>query len=134
MTSRKWEKRSSQEKIYKIAEYCGAKWVRLAKQVNEIGEKRSLVMPDDPSFPDDPDFNLPIADGSEQICLIHVLPNYLSDLNAMHEVEMSLPDDKLCKYDTTLWSMCFAASGKTGAIHASAEQRAEAFVLTMEPE
>ena len=59
------------------------------------------------------------------------LPDYLNDLNAMHEAEeiinqrdlrveyMEALDDLACQ-----WGLC----------HATAAQRAEAFVLTLEPE
>ena len=117
---------TGQEKIYRIAEYCGAKWVRLADKE----PKRSLVMPDDPSFPNDPDFSLPIADGSEQICQIHALPNYLSDLNAIHEaVEKVLFVERYPFYDHILQRIMGGEFAFTS--RATAKQRADALLEVM---
>ena len=60
------------------------------------------------------------------------LPNYPQDLNAMHEVEDALTEEQYNRFCDILWNMCGGASGKFGAIHSTARQRAEAFVLTME--
>jgi hypothetical protein len=59
------------------------------------------------------------------------LPDYLNDLNAMHEVEESLggsTDYKWSGYCTHLLDVC----GEMGSrIHATAAQRAEAYLRTI---
>ena len=59
---------------------------------------------------------------------IHGLPDYLNDLNAMHEAEKVLTLPERRKYRKTLLGHCEPASI---AIHATAAQRAEAFLLTI---
>ena len=57
------------------------------------------------------------------------LPDYLNDLNAMHEVEASLfgrNDWSACKYERLLTRMT-----SSWAWHATAAQRAEAFLRTI---
>lgn len=58
-------------------------------------------------------------------------PDFLNDLNAMHEAVNSLPEASYNLFCDVLWNLCGGASGLTGAINATAEQRAEAFVLIM---
>ena len=60
------------------------------------------------------------------------IPDFSQDLNAMYEVEKDMTEKEYNKYCDMLWNMCHGASGKSGAIHASARQRAEAFVMAME--
>lgn len=50
------------------------------------------------------------------------VPDYINDLNAMHEVEKVIPRDKIKKYTSTLIGL----SGR--AWNADAPQRAEAFL------
>jgi hypothetical protein len=60
------------------------------------------------------------------------VPNYLTDLNAMHEAEKVLTEEQLEEFtmhlDACLWSG-YPASRKTW--HATAAQRAEAFLRTL---
>ena len=56
------------------------------------------------------------------------LPDYPTDLNAMHEAEKVLTLPERRKYRKTLLGHCEPASI---AIHATAAQRAEAFLLTI---
>ena len=113
---------TDQEKVYKIAEYCGAKWVRLI----DAEPKRSLVMPNDPAFK-----LLPEADGNEKICQIHSLPHYLSDLNAIHEaVETVRGSERYPFYDHVLQRIMGGEFAFTS--RATAEQRANALLKTME--
>ena len=62
------------------------------------------------------------------------LPDYLNDLNAMHEAEKVLIDHQCKKYQDVLvaevigWS---AHENELIAIHATAAQRAEAFLRTI---
>jgi len=61
----------------------------------------------------------------------------LSDLNAMHEAEKVLTRNQLGKYDQNLWIIVGAKCKKTGQVldgmfwHATAAQRAEAFLKTL---
>jgi hypothetical protein len=59
-------------------------------------------------------------------------PKYTDSLDAMHQVEEAMSEAQYNAYCDVLWNMCRGASGKDGAIHASAMQRAEAFVTAME--
>lgn len=61
------------------------------------------------------------------------VPDYFRDLNAMHEVEMSLNDEQR-KTMRGQMGEAERATGKeklTGIVHATAAQRAEAFGLTL---
>lgn len=64
----------------------------------------------------------------------NLTPDYLNDLNAMHEAEETLDRDMLGEYLAYLMK----AQGETVISwrlpFATAAQRAEAFVLTLEPE
>jgi hypothetical protein len=56
------------------------------------------------------------------------LPNYCTDLNAMHEAEMTLPtlpDNRRSEFRWRLGLICVQP------IHATARQRAEAFLKTL---
>jgi hypothetical protein len=58
-------------------------------------------------------------------------PDYTDDLGAMHEVEKTLDEDKRFLYETTLHSLNFKYMKQMSiweTIHASAAQRAEAFL------
>ena len=52
-------------------------------------------------------------------------PDYLTDLNAMHEAEMVLTADQWYKYDSLM------PLRDPQKIHATARQRAEAFLRTL---
>ena len=58
----------------------------------------------------------------------HPLPDYLSDLNAMHEAEKVLNEKQDHIMNDTLWDMC---EGRKYLWHATASQRAEAFLRTI---
>lgn len=55
------------------------------------------------------------------------LPNYLNDLNAIHEAEKTLNNDQLLRYHGMLLNMC---GRSMYASMAQAAQRAEAFLKT----
>ncbi len=55
-------------------------------------------------------------------------PDYCNDLNAMHDAEKSLHNDKWMSYVKTIMRMC---ENHKGMIHATARQRAEAFLRTL---
>lgn len=63
-------------------------------------------------------------DPSGKFCLFEDLPDYLNDLNAMHEAEeqAGLEVTKAMRFH--LWEIC----GQMTAHHATAAQRAEAFL------
>lgn len=54
-------------------------------------------------------------------------PDYLADLNAMHEAEKSIDAGLLAKYTTELLKVC---GGPMSVHFATAAQRAEAFLKT----
>ena len=59
------------------------------------------------------------------------LPNYLHDLNAMHEAERILDGYMMLKYASELLAVIGGGSGCFSHIHATAAQRAEAFLRTI---
>jgi len=76
----------------------------------------------DPDFSGDPDGFSELQCGD--------LPDYLNDLNAMHEAE------KVIKKDSNLWKtyesfLARIVSGDCGMFHITANQRAEAFLKTL---
>lgn len=88
-----------------IAEACGWKWLPCGDTIEWIGEKR------------------------------YSPPNYLSDLNAMHEVEKTLPKRNelplsynIDRYNDYLIDVCISTNE---AFCATAAQRAEAFLRTV---
>ena len=64
----------------------------------------------------------PDSDEFEQI------PDYCNDLNAIHEVEKILSDQQASAYITTL---CLEVQPEPKLYHATAAQRAEAFLRTL---
>ena len=62
------------------------------------------------------------------------MPDYLNDLNAMHEAELSMPDRMKCYLEASLEN-CLEKSGRPcnrfEVITATAAQRAEAFLRTL---
>lgn len=66
----------------------------------------------------------------------HHLPDYCGDLNAMHEAEMCIPEDKQQLYDSHLVAIVGKETGlmpslQFRCIHASAKRRAKAFLRTV---
>lgn len=57
------------------------------------------------------------------------MPDYVNDLNAMHEAAKSIPENKLHLYCDLLLELSGENYG--GAFEATARQKAEAFVLTV---
>ena len=56
-------------------------------------------------------------------------PDYLNDLNAMHEAEKVLTDEQKREYRICLFRLCDCYAGRE--VHATAAQRAEAFLKTL---
>jgi len=55
--------------------------------------------------------------------------DYCNDLNAMHALEMSLSESERSEFRSTL---CIVTMMKSGPVHATAIQRAEAFLRIRE--
>jgi hypothetical protein len=101
-----------------IAEACGFQFIKLKGRV-------AITHPD-------PDYPPGFAWGRDRT-LSGIIPDYLSDLNAMHEAENPLTLVQKQKYRTIL-AMMFTDhpdDGMPQAIHATAAQRAEAFLKTL---
>ena len=109
-----------------IAEACGWKWY-VAERVGE----RFLRPPDyQPPF-----HTIRLANGSEPQSDedLHC-PDYLNDLNAMHEAEKTLKFEQIVFYANELLSLTktYAPEEHLYALcHATAAQRAEAFLKTL---
>jgi hypothetical protein len=63
--------------------------------------------------------------------LVRDCPDYLNDLNAMHEAEGVLNGLLVLKYTTGLRAITGGGSGSFSHIHGTAAQRAEAFLRTI---
>jgi hypothetical protein len=66
--------------------------------------------------------------------IIRLLPDYLNDLNAMHEAEKQLLATQFKRYHDVLVAQVIGWSAHENehiAIHATATQRAEAFLKTL---
>ena len=71
--------------------------------------------------------------------IIRLLPDYINDLNAMHEAERFLDYDQCEQYASDLWDIIMCAEesmenpppSNFACIHATAAQRAEAFLKTL---
>jgi len=65
-------------------------------------------------------------------CCNRKLLNYTSDLNAMHEAEKLLTDSQITAFTRFLWeAMTDSPEARIGTIHATAAQRAQAFLKTL---
>jgi hypothetical protein len=63
---------------------------------------------------------------------IEGLPDYLNDLNAMHEAEKMLTESQSAQYERRLMgSRSFVGAAEFWIYHATAAQRAEAFLRTI---
>jgi hypothetical protein len=132
-----------------IAEACGFKWfawwhteteitIPLTRSVQDGDFKRTTFPPTrflvpasrEPGFGEYACADMSIAIDEE--CFRHV-PDYLSDLNAMHEAERVLRRDQHTDYCNLLHDMATRTEnlGRFGYIHTTAAQRAEAFLRTL---
>lgn len=59
------------------------------------------------------------------------VPDYLGDLNAMHEAESALTDNQQIEYAQKLTEKFSGFGWRYKVIHATASQRAEAFLKTI---
>lgn len=118
MTKEELSQLSPKEKRTKIAEACG--WTGIHEEVHPA---ITYLWGYDSEF--------------EHPKNRDIIPNYLNDLNAMHEAEKVLLEDQFEQYETNL---CEITSPNTiypyefparGYISATATQRADAFLLTL---
>lgn len=135
MTLQEIQKLSDDELRIKVAELCG--WVRKTGNWNyhntstcthrqEVGMENAREW-----------WHLPgrhHGSSGTDVLKDDRLPNYPRDLNAMHEAEGGLTDKQYDRYCDALWNQCDGATGKRGAVHSTARQRAEAFVMVMQKE
>ncbi len=141
MTRDKWAKMNPDEKLTKIAELCG--WTEIEygwAKCGFAGMKGTV-----------PEATVAYAtilrDGKITSALLNqgadnwydrLLPDYLNDLNIMYELEKMLDDEQWVSYShnltITTWTdlQTIVDKGLRQSIAATAEQRAEAFVLAME--
>lgn len=69
--------------------------------------------------------------GPKTVLDTNKLPNYTQDLNACHEMEKCIPNDKVKTYQSYLWETTDSIEGGWLMIHSTARERCEAFILTM---
>lgn len=119
-----------QQKIA-IAEACGYVWYRIPN--NRFGDCifRCLFLPALHEYEGQSECWLVRADGSEKMCNMGYMasegriPDYLNDLNAMHEAEKLLTIEQQTIYLQLLSRQMFFVC------HATSRQRAEAFLKTL---
>jgi len=129
MTHDKWIKLTKEERCIKVGELCGWQGPFRKGNVHIHGFPSGMNVPKDA----DKDH------GTRYWMKQGHVPDYLNDLNAMHEVEQRriMESDTVYAFMVHLVRICDAESWRMNPIsliHATAAQRAEAFVLTMEPE
>jgi hypothetical protein len=61
----------------------------------------------------------------------HDIPDYLKDLNAMHQAEGVLRDDREAAFRGWLWLAHGQPEMRCAIVHATAAQRAKAFLKTI---
>jgi len=124
MTSEQWDKLTDEEKRIKIAELCG---LTIRKQAVGTGyycwseeRNRKLVELDVAGQETFDDGMLPF-------------PDYLHDLNAMHEAWLTLNSFQKTEHINWLNKICTPVNGDQiiACCNATAAQRAKAFVLTL---
>ena len=111
MTRDEWAVLSPEEQRSKVAELCG--WQHFRNSA--LGTEQ--VLAGNPNV-DEGKWELPV-------------PDYLNDLNAMHEVELAMTEPQKWDHDRQL---AHIAGNTHNVISATAAQRAEAFALVMENE
>jgi len=70
-------------------------------------------------------------DQLQRITTTEQLPDYLNDLNAMHEAEKVLNEVQWCDYWSNLDDVCRCENTYHGICRATSPQRAEAFLRTI---
>jgi hypothetical protein len=66
-----------------------------------------------------------------ELTWISEVPDYLNDLNAMHDAEKMLTAQQGGDYDSHLWIIIQRDKTRPACWHATAAQRAEAFLKTL---
>jgi hypothetical protein len=115
MTHKEWIKLTPEQQRSRVAELAG--WT--CRKVDVSGPRKHALLWFGPNGEANRDYP----------------PDYLHDLNAMHEAEMSIPFSKRRYFRNNLRLLMSAESGNYlwgDCVHATAAQRAEAFVITME--
>jgi hypothetical protein len=117
-----------------IGEACGYVWYRIPKnQFEQERRYRFLAHPLVHEYEDQSPLWLERADGTEHICNMQFmekeghLPDYVFDLNAMHEAEKLLTQGGKTQYIFVLQTLCGGQQFGDNYF-ATAEQRAEAFL------
>ncbi len=137
MTREKWATMSADERRIKVAELCGWKsngagYFHKARTFSIGGGETRTILDVASLYPECHDDCGGIGSGETE-----VLPDYLNDLNAMHEAERPLRGDDhdlRGEYLAYLLQVMDASCARWLGAFATAAQRAEAFVLTIEPE
>ena len=121
-----------------IAEFCGWVWYRMPEEPGASRSYRCLFIPEIQEHEGQPECWTVRADMTENICNMDymvregLVPDYLNDLNAMHEAEMILPEGNglhgRVVYNNILMQICGSHSA---CISAKAARRAEAYVRTI---
>jgi len=126
-----------------IAEACGWVWYRHPVSNKSDRSYRFIALPAVQEFEQSPMWMVR-ADGTERLCAIDYmvrefhLPDYLNDLNAMHEASKDFDLKQTIKFSNHLKaiiqdSLCIssAVDARYMTVNASARQRAEAFLRTL---
>lgn len=123
---------NEQEQNVAIAIACGSKWMYNPNAEQPV---RILLHPGCVTSMDDELVEAPMSIPPEtESWMYDMLPDYVNDLDAMHEAEKVLCDDERnwFKYIMTLRKM-FEGQGDIDwcLLHATSQQRAEAFLKTL---
>ena len=115
-----------------IAEACGAEWVVSRYR---LGIREALLVFRDRYTPAE-SWDIPSSIEDAKLFRVrsvhHSVPRYCTDLNAMHEAEKYFNDPQLM--DEYTENITIVMDGVGWIWHATAAQRAEAFLRTLKPE
>lgn len=114
MTHEQWDKLTPEEQSIKVAELRGLKCSCSPSSVYISGKYYDSIGYDDCDL-HDPDSH----------------PDFLHDLNAMHEAMKRIPCTQWTEFQNHLMKITQAVPSAWDFINATAADRAEAFVLTM---
>ena len=114
MTRTEFKELSSEEKRIRVAELCGI--ANIFKKYVDVGGPAEYYL----------------AFKTNNQGITKEIPDYINDLNAMHEVEATIPEEKELEYTDNLSCLTDFKDGYANIWRTTAEQRAEAFVLTMD--
>jgi hypothetical protein len=109
MNHKQWDKLTPKAQRIKVAELCG--WCNVyMESIGALKVLRGVLR-------------------KKRVVETGIVPDYLNDLNAMHDAESMFTGEQYNKYALLLLhDICV---GKNAPLRATATQRAEAFVLTM---